>query len=197
MPETRIPIEISARHVHLSRRLADVLFGEGYELKPARTLSQPTEFLAEERVSVVGPREILHNVAILGPTRAHTQVEISLTDARKIGLNPPVRESGDHAGSAKCRLVGPRGEYDLADGVIVARRHLHLNHQEAEKLGVKNGDVVSVATKNSLRPVIFEDTLVRVKDSFSLSMHVDTDEGNAAGLTPDSYGVIIKPSSAE
>lgn len=197
MPETRIPIEISARHVHLSKHLVDVLFGKNYKLTPVRTLSQPTEFLAEERVSVVGPREILHNVAILGPTRAHTQVEISLTDARKIGLNPPVRESGDHAGSAKCRLVGPRGEYDLADGVIIARRHLHLNHQEAEKLGVKNGDVVSVATKNSLRPVIFEDTLVRVKDSFSLSMHVDTDEGNAAGLTPDSYGVIIKPSSAE
>ncbi len=192
MPETRIPIEISARHVHLSRHLVDVLFGEGYELKPARMLSQPTEFLAEERVSVVGPREILHNVAILGPTRGHTQVEISLTDARKIGLNPPVRESGDHAGSAKCRLVGPRGEYDLEDGVIIAHRHLHLNHQEAEKLGVKNGDVVSVAIKNSLRPIIFEDTIVRVKDSFNLSMHVDTDEGNAAGLTSDSYGILVR-----
>ncbi len=187
-----IPIEISARHVHLSQHLVNVLFGEGHELTPAKDLSQPTEFLCNERVDIVGPREIIHNVAVLGPTREHTQVEIALTDARKLGLNPPIRESGDHDGSASCRIVGPVGEYELEDGVIIARRHLHLSTKEAEKLALKNGDVVSVEVKNSSRPLIFKDTLVRVKDSYSLSMHVDTDEGNAAGLTPDSYGLITK-----
>ena len=187
-----IPVEVSARHVHLSQHLIDLLFGEGHELTPAKALSQPTEFLSTDRLSIVGPREILHNVAILGPTRAHTQVEISLTDARKLGLNPPIKESGDHEGSASCRLVGPAGEYELKDGVIVARRHLHLTDQEAQNLGLKNGDTVSVAIHNSLRPLIFEDVLVRTKDTFSLSMHIDTDEGNAAGLTPDSYGLLTK-----
>ncbi|MBR5389296.1 phosphate propanoyltransferase [Candidatus Saccharibacteria bacterium] len=187
-----IPIEISARHVHLSQHLVNVLFGEGYELTPAKGLSQPTEFLCNERVDIVGPREIIHNVAVLGPTREHTQVEIALTDARKLGLNPPIRESGDHDGSAACRIVGPAGEYELDDGVIIARRHLHLGTKEAEKLALKNGDIVSVEVKNSLRPLIFEDVLIRVKDTYSLSMHVDTDEGNAAGLTPDSYGLITK-----
>ncbi len=192
MQDTHIPIEVSARHVHLSDHLLGILFGEGYQLKKARDLSQPTEFCAEERIDIVGPREIIHNVAVLGPTREHTQVEIALTDARKLGLNPPVRESGDHVGSASCRLVGPVGEYELDDGVIVAHRHIHMNNEEANKLGVKNGDLISVEVKNALRPLIFEDVLIRVKDNFHLSMHVDTDEGNAAGLTPDSYGVIVR-----
>ena len=188
----KIPIEISARHVHLSRRILEILFGEGYELKPVRTLSQPTEFLAEERLDIVGPREILHRVGVLGPTRDHTQVELSLTDARKLGLNPPIRESGNHDGSVGCRLVGPNGEFELEDGVIIAHRHIHANPEEAAKLGLKDGDKVSVKVENSLRPLIFEDVLVRIKDSFSLSMHVDTDEGNAAGLTPESYGIIVR-----
>lgn len=190
MSEVKIPIEVSARHVHLSKHLVKVLFGEGHELTPERGLSQTTEFLATERVDIVGPREIIHNVAVLGPTREHTQVEIALTDARKLGLKPPVRESGHHEGSVGCRLVGPAGEYELEDGVIVARRHIHCNPAEAEKLEVKSGDVVSVEARECSRPVIFEDVLVRVRDDFSLSMHVDTDEGNAAGLTPESYGVI-------
>ena len=192
MPETKIPIEVSARHVHLSQHLVDILFGKGYQLTPDKTLSQPTEFCSQERVDIVGPREMIHNVAVLGPTREHTRVEISLTDARKIGLTPPVRESGHHEGSASCRLVGPAGEFELQDGVIVAHRHVHCNATEAEQLGLTDGDKISVEVKDSLRPVIFEDVLVRVKDSFSLSMHVDTDEGNAAGLTPDSYGIICK-----
>lgn len=192
MEEIKIPIEISARHVHLSDHILGVLFGDGYQLTSAKSLSQTTEFLSNERVDIVGPREIIHNVAVLGPTREHTQVEIALTDARKLGLTPPVRESGNHEGSVGCRLVGPAGEYELEDGVIVAHRHIHCGPKKAEALGVKNGDVVSVEIKNSLRPLIFEDVLVRVKDSFALSMHVDTDEGNAAGLTPESYGVIVK-----
>ena len=187
-----IPVEISARHVHLSQHIVNVLFGEGHELTPAKTLSQPTEFLATDRVDIVGPREIIHAVGVLGPTREHTQVELAMTDARKLGLNPPVRESGHHEGSASCRLVGPAGEYELDDGVIIARRHIHMSPAEADKLKLKDGDVVSVEIKDCLRPVIFKDTLVRVKDSFKLSMHLDTDEGNAAGLTPDSYGLIVK-----
>lgn len=190
MPEMKIPIEVSARHVHLSQHLVDILFGEGYQLTPDKTLSQPTEFCSKERVDIVGPREMIHNVAVLGPTREHTQVEISLTDARKMGLTPPVRESGHHEGSASCRLVGPAGEFELQDGVIIAHRHVHCNTAEAEQLGITDGDKIAVEVKNSLRPVIFEDVLVRVKDSFSLSMHVDTDEGNATGLTPESYGII-------
>lgn len=190
MPEMKIPIEVSARHVHLSQHLVEVLFGEGYQLTPEKTLSQQTEYCAQERIDIVGPREIIHKVAVLGPTREHTQVEISLTDARKLGLNPPVRESGNHEGSASCRLVGPAGEFELQDGVIIARRHIHCNAAEAEQLGIKDGDTISVEVKESLRPVVFEDVLVRVKDNFSLSMHVDTDEGNAAGLTPESYGII-------
>ena len=190
--QIKIPIEISARHVHLSQHLVDVLFGEGYKITPLRALSQPTEFLSNERIDIVGQREILHNVAILGPVREHTQVEISLTDARKLGLNPPIRESGNHNGSASCRLVGPKGEYELDDGVIIARRHLHCSPKDAEALGVKDGDTIAVETANSLRPLVFKDVLVRVKESYNLSMHVDTDEGNAAGLTPDSYGLITK-----
>ena len=190
--QIKIPIEISARHVHLSQHLVDVLFGEGYKITPLRTLSQPTEYLSNERIDIVGPREILHHVAILGPTREHTQVEISLTDARKLGLNPPIRESGNHEGSASCRLVGPKGEYELADGVIIARRHLPCSPKNADELGIKDGDTITIETVDSLRPLIFKDVLVRVKDSYSLSMHVDTDEGNAAGITPDSYGIIVK-----
>ncbi|MBR3319730.1 phosphate propanoyltransferase [Candidatus Saccharibacteria bacterium] len=188
----RIPIEISARHIHLSKRIVDILFGEDYQLTKDQALSQPGEFICKERIDVVGPREIIHQVGIIGPVREHTQVEISLTDARKLGVNPPIRESGDHEGSASCRLVGPVGEFDLMDGVIASRRHIHCNPSDAEALGVKNGDIVSVEVKNSLRPLVFKDVLVRVKDSFSLRMHVDTDEGNAAGLKPESYGVIVR-----
>lgn len=190
--EVRIPIEVSARHVHLSQHVVNVLFGDGYEITPARTLSQLNEFLAKERLEIVGPREILHEVGVVGPTREHTQVELSMTDARKLGLNPPVRESGDHEGSASCRLVGPAGEFELQDGVIIARRHIHMSSADAERLGVNDGDFVSVEVKDALRPVIFKDTLVRVKDSFILSMHIDTDESNAAGLVQGSYGVIVK-----
>lgn len=192
MQETRIPIEVSARHIHLSEHLVEVLFGKGYQLTPEKYLSQLGTFKSAERIRIVGPRDILHDVAILGPTREHTQVEISLTDARKIGLVPPVRESGDHTGSASCRLVGPAGEYELDDGVIIARRHLHCNPEEADTLGIRDGDIISIETKNSLRPVVFREVLVRVRDSFSLSLHLDTDEANAAGLTPDSFGVIAK-----
>ena len=192
MPDIQIPIETSARHVHLSDHIADILFGKGYQLTPERYLSQLGAYLCRERLRIVGPRDILHDVAILGPNREHTQVEISITDAKKLGLIPPIRESGDHSGSASCRLVGPAGEYELDDGVIIARRHLHCSPTDAEHLGVQDGDIVSIEVRDSLRPIVFRDVLVRVDEKFNLSLHLDTDEANSAGLTADSYGALLK-----
>ena len=179
----RILIEVSARHIHLCCEHLEILFGENYELTPEKPLSQPGEFVAEERLQVVGPRDMLHNVAILGPLRAQTQVEITWNEARKIGLQPPIRESGDLAGSSACRLVGPAGEVDLEEGVIIAKRHLHLSPIEAADLGVENGDIVRVKVNSSERELIFGDVVARVNEKYSCTMHLDTDEGNAAGVT--------------
>lgn len=195
MSEPKIPIEVSARHIHLSEHFVELLFGEGYELTPEKYLTQSGTYLCKERLSIVGSRDIIHNVAILGPTRKYNQVEISMTDARKIGVDASIRESGHHDGSASCRLVGPAGEHELDSGVIIAKRHLHCNPSDAKRLGLNDGDIISIETKESLRPVIFEDVLVRVQDNFILTLHLDTDEGNAAGLTPDSYGVIYSKKS--
>jgi len=182
MPK-RILIEVSARHVHLSREHLDILFGKGYELSPDKTLSQPGEFAAQERLQIVGPRDMLHNVAILGPLREQTQVEITWTEARKIGLKPPVRESGHLEDSEGCRLVGPAGEVELSEGVIIAKRHLHLSPADAEDLGIKSGDIVSVKVNSPERGLIFGDVVARVSEKYSCTMHLDTDEGNAAGVT--------------
>lgn len=179
----RIIIEVSARHVHLCREHLDALFGKGYELTPNRPLSQPGEFVAEERLQIAGPREMLHHVAVLGPLREKTQVEITLTEARKIGLKPPIRESGHLDGSASCRLIGPKGEVELPEGVIVAKRHLHLATKDALELGVKNGDIVSVKVNSPERQTIFGDVVARVSDKYACTMHLDTDEGNAAGVS--------------
>lgn len=179
----RVLIEVSARHIHLCREHLEILFGANYELSPEKTLSQPGEFVAEERLSVVGPRDVIHNVAILGPCRPHTQVEITWTEARKIGLRPPIRESGHLDGSAGCRLVGPKGEVELAEGVIIAKRHLHLSPADAAALGVNNGDIVSVKVNSSERELTFGDVVARVGERYSCTMHLDTDEGNAAGVT--------------
>ena len=179
----RFRIEVSARHVHLSQEHLEVLFGKNYELSPEKALSQPGEFVAEERLSIVGPRDIIHNVAILGPCREQTQVEITWTEARKLGLHPPIRESGHLEGSEGCRLVGPAGEVELTEGVIIAKRHLHLSPQEATELGVANGDIVSVKVNSSERELIFGDVVARVSEKYACTMHLDTDEGNAAGVT--------------
>lgn len=178
----RILIEVSARHVHLCEADLKKLFGENHDLMPQKFLSQPSEFVAEERLSIAGPREMLHNVAILGPLRPRTQVEITLSEARKIGLKPPIRESGDLEGSEGCRLIGPVGEVDLSEGVIVAKRHLHLSPKNAQELGVKNGDIVAVMVNSTERMLTFEDVVVRVNERFTCTMHLDTDEGNAAGV---------------
>ena len=185
-------VETSARHVHVTQEHLEILFGKGYELTKKKDLSQPGQFACEERVTVVGPKKELKNVSILGPVRKATQVELSLTDARSIGVATPVRESGDIAGSAGCKLIGPAGEVDLTEGVIAAKRHIHATTADAEQLGVKNGDIVSVKIDTDGRSLIFGDVVVRVSDSYALAMHIDTDESNAAGCGREQYGEIVK-----
>ena len=189
----KVLVETSARHVHVSKEDLEVLFGAGYELTKKKDLSQPGQYACEERVTVRGPKRELANVSILGPVRGSTQVELSLTDARSIGVAAPIRESGDIAGSCSCVLVGPCGEVELKEGVIVAKRHIHMTPADAEELGVTNGEIVSVKVLNdSGRSVIFGDTVVRVHPTYALSMHIDTDEANAGALSGEVYGEIIK-----
>lgn len=188
----KILVETSARHVHVSPEDLAVLFGEGYQLTKKKDLSQPGQFACEERVAVIGPKNSFPAVSILGPERKQTQVEISASDARAIGVSCPVRESGDLAGSAGCKIVGPKGEIEIKEGVIIAKRHIHMTPADAEKYGVEDKQVVSVKIDSPDRSLIFGDTVVRVSNSYSLAMHIDTDEANAvlAGFT--AYGEIIK-----
>lgn len=185
-------VETSARHVHVTQEDLETLFGKGYELTKKKDLSQPGQYACEERVTVVGPKKELKGVSILGPVRPASQVEISLTDARSIGIAAPVRESGDIAGSGACKLVGPCGEVDLKEGVIAAKRHIHATPEDAEKLGVKDKDVVSVKIDTDGRSLVFGDVVVRVSPKFALAMHIDTDESNAAGCGRQAYGEIVK-----
>ncbi len=180
----KIPIEVSNRHVHLSKEDLEKLFGLGYELKKLRELSQPGQFAAEERVKLISNKEI-NNVRILGPVREKTQVEISKSDARFLGLDVPVRDSGDLGNSAGIKLAGPNGEVDLKEGAIISRRHLHISEEESKELGVSNGDVVSVEIEND-RGIRFNNVLVRAGKGHKLALHLDSDEGNAAGI--DGFG---------
>ena len=188
----QVLVETSARHIHLSQADLETLFGAGYELTPKKDLSQPGQFACEERVTVVGPKKELPGVSILGPVRPETQVELSLTDARSIGLSAPVRESGDVAGSSGCKLVGPKGEVELAQGVIAAKRHIHMTPEDAEQFGVKDTQVVQVRVPSSIgRTTIFDDVVVRVSPKYALAMHIDTDESNAAGVAPGTMADVI------
>ena len=193
MENNEVLVEISERHVHLSQADLETLFGKGYELTVKKELSQPGQFASNERVRVIGTKGEFPAVSILGPVRKATQVELSLTDARSIGVNAPVRESGDIAGSGACRLVGPAGEIEISEGVIAAKRHIHATVADAERMGLKNGQIVEVEipTANE-RSLTFGDVVVRVSDSYALAMHIDTDEANAAGMAPNSIGKIIK-----
>lgn len=184
-------VETSARHAHVSPRDLETLFGKGSELTIKKMLSQPGQYASDQKISVVGPRGQL-KVTILGPTRKSTQVELSLTDARTIGLVAPVRESGDTVGSAACKLVGPAGEVELKEGVIIAKRHIHMTPEEAQAFDVKDKDVVSVKITDDSRSLVFGDTIVRVHPTYALAMHIDTDEANAAGASGEVYGEIIK-----
>ncbi len=185
-------VETSARHVHLSKADLETLFGEGYELTIKKDLSQPGQYACAERVDVVGPKKSIPGVSILGPTRNATQVEISLTDARSIGVAAPIRESGDIAGSGACKLVGPKGEVEITEGVIAAKRHIHMTPADAEECGVKDKDVVSVKIDTDGRSLVFGDVVCRVSPSFALAMHIDTDESNAACAAPGTLGEIVK-----
>lgn len=185
-------VETSARHVHVSQEALETLFGKGATLTHKKDLSQPGQFACEERVTVVGPKKELPNVSILGPVRPATQVELSATDARSIGLSAPIRESGDVAGSAPCKLVGPCGEVEISEGVIVAKRHIHLTPADAEELGVKDKDVVWVKIDTLERKAVLGDVVCRVSDKFARAMHIDTDESNAIGAGANLTGIIVE-----
>ena len=187
----KILVEVSARHIHVTDEQLEILFGKGYKLTVKKELSQPGQFVSNERVRIVGPKGEL-KTSILGPTRKAAQVEISLTDARTIGVEAMVRESGDIAGTNGIKVIGPEGEIDLTEGVIAAKRHIHMTPADAEKFGVKSGDIVSVKVNTNGRSVVFGDTVIRVRDDFALAMHIDTDEGNAAGMTGSVEGELIK-----
>lgn len=189
--EKTVLVETSARHVHVDRKTLDILFGEGYELTHKKDLSQPGQFACEERIQVVGTKGSFPSVSILGPIRPNTQVELSAADARSIGVKAPVRESGDIAGSGACKLVGPKGEVEISEGVIVAKRHIHCTPEDAEKYGLSDKQVVSVKIESAERSLVFGDVVVRVSPKFALAMHIDTDESNAAGATPGLMGEII------
>ena len=184
-------VETSARHVHLTAEAVEILFGKGHTLTNKKDLSQPGQFACEEKVTVVGPKGSI-KASVLGPTRPENQVELSLTDARTIGLVAPVRESGDIAGTTGCTLVGPCGEVVLTEGVIAAKRHIHATTKDALELGVNNGDIVNVEVKTNDRSIIYGDVVVRVSDSYALAMHIDTDEANAAAASGTVYGRIVR-----
>lgn len=185
-------VETSARHVHVTKETLETLFGEGHELTKKKDLSQPGQFACEERVTVVGPKKELANVSILGPCRAADQIELSATDARSIGIAALVRESGDVVGSGACKLVGPCGEVEVSEGVIVAKRHIHLTPADAEELGVENGEIVAVKIESADRTAILCDTVCRVSEKYAKAMHIDTDESNAVGAGRAQTGVIVK-----
>ena len=186
-------VETSARHIHLSREAVDVLFGAGYELTNKKDLSQPGQYACAEKLVVVGPKGSL-KASILGPTRPASQVEISLTDARAIGVTAPIRESGDIAGSGACKLVNPDtgAELELTEGVIAAKRHIHLTPEAAAELGVADKEIVSVKLDTAERATIFGDVVVRVSEKFAPAMHIDTDEANAACSFGTVMGTIVK-----
>ncbi len=185
-------VETSARHVHVTQQDLETLFGAGYQLTPKKYLSQPGQFASEERVDVVGPKNTLARVSILGPVRPETQIELSLTDARSIGVTAPIRESGDVAGSGACKLVGPKGEVEVKEGVIAAKRHVHMTPEDAQEYGVEDKQIVSVKVNTEGRSLIFGDVVVRVSPKFAAAMHIDTDESNALHASGVVYGEIVK-----
>ncbi|XVE34066.1 phosphate propanoyltransferase [Wukongibacter baidiensis] len=185
-----IPVEASARHVHLSVEHIERLFGKDYEMSKKKELSQPGQFQYNERVTLIGPRGVLKGVAILGPARDKTQVEISKTDARALGINPPVRESGKLDGSGNIYIATEKAVVEANESVIIAKRHIHMTPDDAESFGVEDKQLVSVRVKGD-RTVVFEDVVVRVNRIYKLSMHIDFDEANACGHKDGVVGEII------
>lgn len=186
----KVLVETSARHVHLTAADVETLFGAGHTLTKKKDLSQPGQFACEERVKVVGPRGEI-TASVLGPARPASQVELSLSDARAIGVTAAVRESGDIAGTMGCKLVGPCGEVELSEGVIAAQRHIHMTPADAAAAGVSDKEIVSVKL-DTPRPLVFGGVVVRVSEKFALAMHIDTDESNAASASGEVFGEIVK-----
>lgn len=191
MSKNMVPVGLSNKHIHLSQEHMDILFGEGFELTKMKDLSQPGQFAANEKVDVAGPKGTLKGVRILGPVRGETQIEISLTDSFVLGVNPPVRDSGDLADSPGAKIIGPKGEVEIDKGVIAAARHIHMHTSDAEAFGVADKDIVSVRVDGK-RGLTFDNVLIRVNKNYALEMHVDVDEGNAASLKNGSLVEIIK-----
>ncbi|MEK4024948.1 phosphate propanoyltransferase [Sporosarcina sp. FSL W7-1283] len=186
-----VPISVSARHCHLKHTDLESLFGKGYELSKKNELSQPGQFAANETVTLIGPRGSIESVRILGPLRNQSQVEISKTDSIKLGVDPPLRESGDIKGSAPITLLGPKGSLYLVEGLIVAKAHIHMSPQEAMKLNVSNGEYVRVKVENE-RPITFDKVLIRVSPDYIVDMHIDTDEANSGLVKTGQRGTVSK-----
>jgi putative phosphotransacetylase len=184
-------VGLSNKHLHLKNEDIEALFGQGHALTPSKDLKQPGQYASEEKVDIVGPKGTLKGVRVLGPARPETQVELALTDARAIGITAPVRESGKLSGTPGVKLAGPAGEVTIDHGVIIALRHIHLSPAQAVEAGVKDKDVVSIKFEGE-RGVIFSNVLVRSGDGHDSEIHLDTDEGNAAGLSNGMFGEIIK-----
>jgi putative phosphotransacetylase len=192
MKQLQVMIEGSGRHIHITKECLEALFGAGYELEVKKYLSQPGEFASTAKVDVVGPKGTLKGVSILGPCRKFTQVELSFTDARILGINPPIRESGNIAGSAPVTLVGPEGTVELKEGAIVAKRHLHITPKDAEEFGIQDREIVQIKVGGE-RALIFDEVVARVSENYATAVHLDYDEVNAAALFGDNaVGTVLR-----
>ncbi|MDN5341190.1 MAG: putative phosphotransacetylase [Oceanotoga sp.] len=189
--ELFIKVEASGRHVHLSQEHLELLFGKNYKLTKTKDLSQPGQYACEERVTLIGPKGKIENVVILGPVRKNTQVEVSKTDLRPLGLNAPIRESGDIKGSGSIKIKTEKTELEIKEGLIIAKRHIHMTPEDAKKHGVKDEEIVNVKIFSN-RPLIFEDVVIRVSDNYKTFMHIDYDEANACGFKKDTLAIIKK-----
>ena len=187
----RIPLAVSARHAHLSQSTLDRVFGAGCRLRPRTWLSQTGQFAAQEAVTLVGPAGRIQNVRVMGPPRSRDQIELSRTDELTLGIEAPVRISGDLDGTPGIVIEGPEGRVSLSSGVISARRHVHMSPQDAERLGVQDGQTVQVKVDSRDRDLTFDDVTVRIAPDFRLELHLDTDEANAAGIKSGDYGELL------
>ncbi len=192
--ENKILVETSARHIHVTKEALEFLCGEGFELTVKKELSQPGQYASTTKLDIVGPKNTIKGVSILGPCRNFNQVEVSATDARTLGAKAPIRESGDIKGSAPIKIVNPENgkELELSEGLIIAKRHVHMTPEDAKFFGVTNGEIVKIKTGGEGRKIIFDDVVIRVSPKFKLAMHIDTDESNAGNCFGECYGELIK-----
>ncbi|WP_281974678.1 phosphate propanoyltransferase [Halobacillus litoralis] len=193
---SEIPIGVSARHCHLDKDSLETLFGQGYELSEKAPLSQPGQFAANETVTIASPKGSLSKVRILGPLRSAPQVEVSQTDAFKLGMKPPIRQSGQTEGSSPFTIIGPKGSLYHEEGLIIAQAHIHMHPEDANRFQVKDGEVVEVAVTNHARAVRFSNTVIRVSEKYQLEMHIDTDEANAGSIHTGQKGILTKVAPA-